>query len=165
MKAKYTYLFLDIDGVLNCSQSYQKSRKNGLRYCDLYEHIGIRNLLCLKYFCYNTPNLRIILSSSWRGLPLLEKKLKVLFKKYGIPYIFGRTPKLKTSYCRGDEIQLYMNKYDIKKNQIIIFDDDSDMGELIDRHIKTNFHFEGLCYRHLVQAWKLLENRKEENKI
>ena len=59
---------------------------------------------------------------------------------------------------RGEEIQQYMTENHIDKEQIIIFDDDRDMLHLSDRLIKTNFHYGGLCYRHLLRAWKMLEN-------
>lgn len=158
------YLFLDIDGVLNSVYSFRKDYINHIKYGDLYYAINKRNLYCLRYFCKHTPNLKIILSSSWRLHEHDKNKLKRIFEENDIPCISGITPQLRNkdrSSYRGEEIQHWMDEHHIKKEQIVIFDDESDMLHLSDRLVQTSFRYTltGLCYSHLQKAWNLFKEK------
>lgn len=159
MNCKKKYLFLDVDGVLNCSASFKKDKDNGVMFSDTWGDLNRRNLLCLKYFTSHTPNISIVLSSSWRGHELHERKLRMVFREMGIPEWIDITPKLHD--YRGKEIQWWMDEHSVKKKDIVIFDDDCDMLHLNDRLVKTSFRFDGLCYRHLKKAWEILEEKSE----
>lgn len=191
------YLFLDVDGVLNCLYSFKRD-KGEYDWENIWRDINLRNLKTLEYFIKHTPDkIHIILSSSWRNISSCRKRIYKLFEsetsmkiedmtinlnygtnlkiedvrsKEAIQYIkrFNvlekrQNYKLKVDRVyRGDEIQYYMDEHGIKKEDIIIFDDDCDMLHLNDRLIKTSFRFDGLSYRHLKQAWKLLYGSEKE---
>lgn len=178
------YLFLDVDGVLNCLYSFKRD-KGEYDWENIWRDINLRNLKTLEYFIKHTPDkIHIILSSSWRNISSCRKRIYKLFEsetsmkiedmtinlnygtnlkiedvrsKEAIQYIkrFNvlekrQNYKLKVDRVyRGDEIQYYMDEHGIKKEDIIIFDDDCDMLHLNDRLIKTSFRFDGLSYRHL----------------
>lgn len=191
------YLFLDIDGVLNCGYSFKRD-KGELDWGNIWRDINLRNLKTLEYFVKHTPDkIHIILSSSWRNIPACKKRIFKLFEtetnmkiedvtinlNYGSDlnikdvrceeakkYIENQNKSTKEKYrwnlergYRGDEIQYYLDKHGIAKENIIIFDDDCDMLHLNERLIKTSFRFDGLCYRHLIQAWELLYGRDKED--
>lgn len=158
------YLFLDVDGVLNNAYSFRKDYINNIKYNDLYYAINKRNLYCLRYFCKHTSNLKIILSSSWRLHEQDINNLKRIFEENDICCISSITPRLWNKdrrYYRGDEIQSWMDEHHVKTEQIVIFDDESDMLHLSDRLIQTSFHYAlgGLCYCHLKKAWELFKEK------
>lgn len=191
------YLFLDIDGVLNCLYSFKRD-KGDLDWEDIWRDINLCNLKTLEYFIKHTSGrIHIILSSSWRNLTTRKKCIFELFNSQTdmtiedvtVNLSYGTDLKIEKVRCedakkyienynklgqnishkldlnrayRGDEIQYYMDKHGIKKEDIIIFDDDCDMLHLNDRLIKTSFRFDGLSYRHLKQAWKLLYGSEKE---
>lgn len=171
---KDKYLFLDVDGVLNCEYSFKRDCEKRVKSTDIYYDLNKRNLFCLYCFIKEVPNIHIILSSSWRILDNRKQQLKNAFKEFQIPEFEDITPRLnyQRGRTRGNEIQKWMDKNNVQKEQIVIFDDESDMGHLKDRLVQTNFfypnrhkslHFDygecqgGLCYRHILKAWKLLE--------
>lgn len=117
-------IFLDIDGVLNV---YCQSRdKYG---CNFHQHF-IDNLKEI----IDTTNAKIVISSSWRMDGINTMKDMWSFRK--LPgTIIDVTPnlhyKISTSgvdidYCRGDEIQAWLDKHTDVTNYVIL-DDDSDM--------------------------------------
>lgn len=162
MMCKRKYLFLDVDGVLNSFRTFELDEKKGVKFLDTWGQLDRRNLLCLKYFTSPTPNISIVLSSSWRGHELHERKLLAVFKEVGIPEWIDITPRISPYIGRGNEIQSWMDKHGVNKEDIVIFDDDCDMLHLNDRLVKTSFIFflgGGLCYRHLKKAWEILEEK------
>ena len=66
------------------------------------------------------------------------------------------TPIINNQHIRGDEIRLYLCEHKEIDNFIII-NDDSDMGEYIDRLVKTNTYV-GFTYNDYVRALHLLNN-------
>jgi hypothetical protein len=140
-------LFLDIDGVLNSVQSsfYNQRRieRNELR-CDedngplLHQHlcpISVSNLNCL---LEEFPDIRIVISSTWRKYKSVEQ-LKVVLRKNGLLYVdkvIGKTPVLDGKE-RGYEIQEWLDKHP-ETTHFVILDDDSDMVHLKDHWIGTN---------------------------
>lgn len=101
-------LFLDIDGVLNCETTTQ--RHNGI--------IGIdpRMALLVRKILTDVPDLKVVLSSSWRlaehngSLEEVEKKVCKLFDhtpRFTTPP--GMTDSLYAS--RGREIQAWLDDH------------------------------------------------------
>ena len=124
-------IFLDIDGVLNSSQSaayWYRLYKRGLnpipgafmRVCP----IAYSNLLTILEKC---PDVRIVLSSTWRIHEDYKEKLRdadvdpdVLGK------IIDRTP-IHLSSGRGNEINQWLENHPEVDDFIIIDDDSFDM--------------------------------------
>ena len=123
-------IFLDIDGVLNTTKTYEETHGVRKIYNKLIKEnndldlmiklqlleIDYNKLIILKEII-NKTNAKIVITSSWRLLriyPLIEDYLI----KFGLP-IIGTTKKLKN---RGEEIADYCNENNVK-NYIIIDDE------------------------------------------
>lgn len=123
-------IFLDIDGVMNHNNFFQRSRLHmGQEFCP----VAVRNLREI----IKRTDAKIVLSSTWRkGLSVGD--IKTLFSWYDLDkYVVGKTPVLDEQ-IRGHEIQLFMDMlhhpiYPIES--FIIIDDDDDMGDLLPRLI------------------------------
>jgi len=152
------YLFLDVDGVLNCLWSFKLDRKRNLDSSSRHSELHPRNLFCLKYFIKHTPNLSIVLTSTWRNYEFLENKLRENFEEFGVSLYISKTPRIPQRKNRGEEIEKWMSEHDVHKSQIVIFDDELIRGPLEDRHVQTSFRFGGLCLKHLKKAWEILED-------
>lgn len=124
------YIFLDFDGVLNSHQHVlevleaEKLRGekgppgvNPGEAADLiYEadvraiayNLDPRNIWNLKFILQNIPDIKIVLSTTWR-LQYSMGALKEGLRRHGIPpdSVVGKTPK-KMSSSRADEIGLYL---------------------------------------------------------
>jgi len=172
-------IFLDIDGVLNTSETYDKIyRSKG--FLGIYD-IEIDNfrLEYLKQIIEQT-DAKIVLSSSFRYffakennkiIPtnLKSKKVYDLFNRYGIE-IYDTTPTEKQS--REEEIEFWLANRDDIESFIIIDDDPSMFENLLDKLIQTSrvrlnylmsFMKEsfGLCERHIPEIVDRL-NKKEK---
>lgn len=103
-------LFLDIDGVVNCSSTRQRHR--GM--------IGIDPLLAFRVgkIVLDTE-CTVVLSSSWRNWP--EGVDEVRHQVYEI---YDVTPNLKSGF-RGDEVKAWLDKHP-EVERYAILDDDSD---------------------------------------
>lgn len=119
-KEKIKVLFLDIDGVVNCSSTYKKSE-----YWPLDQYMAfLVGKIVLDTDC------KVVLSSSWRhhndGTKEVEKRIcKLLDTTSDIPRPTGNG----VDFCqRGKEINAWLknneNKYNIIKYAIL--DDDRD---------------------------------------
>jgi HAD domain in Swiss Army Knife RNA repair proteins len=142
-------LFLDFDGVLNSAQfarlqhrNWVKDKLNPRPYRDEFCPICCSNLL---WVIEKNPDLKIVISSSWRlGTPLEE--LQALLERHGIPgiLIIGKTPHLvnpgEPTVPRGLEIQKWLDDHkELDVERFCIVDDDSDMEHLSPLHVKTDF--------------------------
>lgn len=118
MKWTHPILFLDIDGVLNCS--------NGVQSRILEEKIQLLNLIYAKTFC------KVVISSTWRlhsSLTVLQEEFKA--RGYNGP-IVDITPTLRLTdpelhIPRGLEIHAYISKHSIGRHSYAILDDCNDM--------------------------------------
>lgn len=130
---KNLYVFLDIDGVLNNKQAFQKNR-------DTMFVLSDENL---KVYQYLIDQLRqyykviIILSSTWRMSEIGMQKLSQKAIEYPALKIDKKIPD--SFECRQDEILKYVNDHYMNKEEILIIDDASIDNELSNRHIKTDF--------------------------
>ena len=170
-------IFLDIDGVLNTKETYDKIyRSKG--FLGMYDiEIDKFRLEYLKKIIDNT-DAKIVLSSSFRCFftqengkivptNLKSKKVYDLFSKYGIE-IYDTTP-IK-SYSREEEIKAWLSNRDDIENFIIIDDDGDAFCQFYDKLIQTSkvrqnylltFMKEsfGLCERHIAEIVDRLNNK------
>jgi hypothetical protein len=151
-------IFLDIDGVLNSNDWYVKTRGvGGYNGGDVDpECIELINDLI------DATGAKIIMSSSWRSD--YENSCEYLYDN-GLycDAIIGKTPHfcytcqnddIRSTLCRGNEIQYVLESKDI--TSYVIFDDDQDM--LYSQ--KDNFihidYMHGITKEHIEQAIKIL---------
>ena len=154
-RMKEKYIFLDVDGVLNSQDTFISSQINNLDPDDPYYELDKGNLSYISQLFSHHPDAHVVLSSSWRGNPILEDRLMHAFDDFSIPFPIGRTPRLRSS--RGSEIEEWMNRNNVDKSQILIIDDESDMGNLKDRLIQTSFYKGGFGQRELEKAIRMLD--------
>ncbi len=104
-------------------------------------------------------DLKIVISSMWRiGRSLAE--LKKIAKKSGLDEtaIIGVTPMFRGREFdteRGHEIAAWMAKHDVKEEDVVIIDDDSDMVHLMHRLVLTD-SYDGLGFRKALEVAKML---------
>lgn len=164
-------IFLDVDGVLNSKQSFEKTRKQypnkEIRFDTPHpDHITWLNKIT------DATGAKLVISSCWRNefsvmgwnryFDLLDVHADVI----------GKTPKLD-SY-RGTEIQCWLLEHQSKiikyadsswyiykepVESFVILDDDSDMENLLPYLVKTNNEI-GLTEEDADKAIKILNNIK-----
>ena len=173
-------IFLDIDGVLNTEETYDRIyRSKG--FIGIYDvEIDNFRLEYLKQIIDQT-DAKIVLSSSFRHFfakennkivptNLKSKKVYDSFSKYGME-IYDITPTQKRS--REEEIKSWLSNRDDVENFIIIDDDGDSFYELHDKLIQTSkvrqnylltFMKEsfGLCERHIIE---IVDRLNKKNKV
>ena len=147
-------IFLDIDGVLN-------SRHFILKMQGLFDNPAHQidpDAVARLNKITDATGAFIVVSSTWR-LPFVIfnniQGLKDLLQDHHItgPFL-GATPN--SDGPRGNQIQDWLDSHmDLHVDSFIILDDDSDMGALTSRLIKTTFD-DGLQDSHVAQAIALL---------
>lgn len=177
-------IFLDLDGVLNCDQTfldYIYIKKNDLplnMYYQIHENgsngfalpIDEEKVQILGEIVKLT-DAKVVLSSSHRadwkdGKEKLQfsksKALLYLFEKYNIEVI-GITPYITNGLVgsRQDEIKTYLNQHTEVESFCVIDDDDFDLHSLKDFLVKTTRHKNeidegGLQKRHVDEVVKIL---------
>ena len=131
-------IFLDIDGVLNSHEWFEKREKIELTEENyMAQDIDPAALQRFQTLLADT-GASVVLSSSWRKLPE-----RVEYLKKHVCDIIAITPSC-TSGIRGAEIDMWMNKHltseEKENSKYAIIDDDSDM--LIwqkDKFFQTSF--------------------------
>lgn len=135
-------LFLDIDGVLNNFKDRNFGKSLSKASCE-----NLNTLL------KKVPDLKIVISSAWRhnGLEFMKEMLNEnnIDGKRVID-ITGNENGI-----RGYQIQCWLDRNPEVTNCVII-DDDSDMGELMNKLVKTN-SFVGLTSKAVEQAEEVLK--------
>jgi hypothetical protein len=160
-------IFLDIDGVLNISQTFidihKEWKQTAIRRIEIDE-FRVELLADL----VKETNSKIVLSSSWRMYwiePISNKaeEINEMFSKYGLE-IYSITPRCKSS-LRQDEIDLWLSEHD-NIESFVIFDDDSfDLQKYIDtRLIKTSFTKDGEMIMNMDDCCGLLPEHIEKAK-
>lgn len=141
-------LFLDFDGVINP----HSHRADGA----MFSKAACKNLnLLLK----KVPELKIVVSSSWRIHGL--SAVKDILKSNGIDVkrVIDITGDEKG--IRGNQIKAWLDRHK-KVSNFAILDDDSDMGELAPRLVKTN-GFVGLTESEVNKVVELLDKYDKMN--
>jgi len=159
-------IFLDIDGVLNCAESFKKRMKLvAKRELDYHRfdwpsfpYVGHLNSII------EATNAKIVISSTWRLLHPLDGNdfsgrctsgLRDIFKLTGIlGEIIDKTPEFINRF-RGYEIKAWLKDHPEVKNYVII-DDSSDMLEdQMNNFVKTTWE-KGLQQEHADKAIGIL---------
>lgn len=139
-------LFLDFDGVLNTF-----TQRN---FGEQFSPGACKNL---KSLLRRVPDLKIVVSSAWRMWGL--EYVKATLKKNGINSDRVIDITGQENGNRGYQIQCWLNKHP-EVTSFVIIDDESDMGELMNKLVKTS-SFIGLTEKEVLQAVELLNNQKE----
>ena len=189
-------IFLDIDGVLNgwdlseyikyniwnivpCKKIRNFIRRRLSHYVD----IDRKRVKRLSQICKKT-GAKVVLSSSWKNRLIDDsgeryydndtiKLFWNLMDKYHIE-IIGKTPMIRESHKREDEIKAWLSEYDGKiENYIILDDEDSDLQSFVGNHLIKTSHkdyagyicyserkWSGLTKAHVNQAISILNNKK-----
>lgn len=133
------YIFLDVDGVLNNTAAFILNKKTIYILSDenLTAYQVLINKLRVKY------DLKIILSSTWRGFKTGINKLNKYSKKYN-GLLFNDVTQGGHDR-RENEILIYCDNHGILYDDILIIDDEPINNVLKNRHLKTN-SFDGLRF-------------------
>lgn len=139
-------LFLDVDGVLNHEETFLDRKREDMiapecaaRLFGLLERTGAK----------------VVLSSSWRGLPGLEARLE----KAGVmAHVISRTPHNVTNdQVRGHEIEAWLMSHPTPPTRYAIVDDESDMlPEQLPFFVQTDFRKGGLLDEHVAKLEQIL---------
>ena len=156
-------IFLDIDGVLNCSTSKSFCHDD---LCGIIHGIDSDKVKRLAKIVEAT-NAKIVLSSDWRvgwekhymtRKPSHAKYLDNHLKKKGNITIFDKTPLFHSGYWRGEEILTYLRSHPDITNYVILddtlFEDFSDKE--ISEHLVLTDHKVGLTDGGVEKAIKIL---------
>lgn len=135
-------LFLDIDGVLNSAQSADYWNDHGKDNGGLspsnpdFCPIACNNLR--RFFKYR-PEVRIVVSSTWRLGRTVEELNQLMVGSVGLPdgLVIDKTPSMRDG-VRGGEIAYWL-KHNPGCEKFAIIDDDSDMSELLPHLLHTNW--------------------------
>lgn len=119
-------LFLDVDGVLNNFHQRNFGETMSPPSCDALNSILDR-----------VPDLKIVISSSWRmwGTDYMQK----LLEKNGIKDAASKVVDItgQEQGIRGYQIQCWLDR-NPSVTKFVILDDESDMGPLLSKLVKTN---------------------------
>lgn len=163
-------LFLDFDGVLNSHQSahfWHNKRDQSKWENEMYTAWqGFPKEYLAQEFCpiamsnveelvRRVPDLKIVVSSSWRLGETVESLKKILYpSKLIADAIIDVTPRFGGE-ARGHEIHDWLTKH-VEVTKFVIVDDDEDMVHLSNRLVRTdNYH--GFTFRDMIKAQEMLE--------
>lgn len=142
-------LFLDIDGVLNSERYYHSDEwknisskiNNGEQKYSPHFLIDKKSIEVLNNLIKSMPDLSIIISSTWKRYGRYEQTKEYLIQN-GFRFesqIIDCTPELNSlKYCRGDEIQLWLNKHLDVSNYCIIDDDNDMLSTQLENFVQIN---------------------------
>jgi hypothetical protein len=159
-------VFLDVDGVLNAGRRVNKGTM-GFELIDWALPHAIVHINRIT----RVTGAKLVISSTWR-IGKTIKELRQMFAEVGIEGdIVGKTERGPCSWhvnrgypnCaeghRGGEIADWLRNYKAINGEdieaFVILDDDSDMGDLSDRHIKTAYD-RGITRRECDRAIQML---------
>jgi len=193
-KKKMKIIFLDIDGVLNTVRGTLETRKRwnvlpSLKHSGhtRFDAMAVQNLneLC------RISGARIVLSSCWKYTYYNYKQMmrsirfaqELMDEQRITGKVIGVTPTINRgrewhgkSIGRGREIRLWLmrHKKQYKITRYVILDDDSDfLQHQKSHHVKTKYDGEGLDWKSVLLALKILrqcrsfpklERKKNESK-
>ena len=155
---KTVFLFLDFDGVLIHEKEIVENKNDGF---------APSTMELLKDFVEQREkeDIQIVISSSLRLGESLEA-IKGKFEPFGLAdKVVGMTPFKGYGSARGDEIRAFLEETDIPYMDFIIFDDNHDMGDYINRLVQTEGEI-GLSERDIARAERLIDalHRLHESK-
>lgn len=116
-------LFLDFDGVLNSEASFRwEIRKKTAQVNNTLSPIACSNL---QYVLDKCPELKIVISSTWRLLHTMDE-LKAKLAEYGVDSsrVIDQTPNTFSRH-RGREIGMWLEDHP-EVERFVVLDDDRD---------------------------------------
>ena len=170
-------MFLDFDGVLNSHQSatfWHNKRDQSKWENEMYSSWQgtlkeyIAHEFCpiamsnMEELCRRVPDLKIVISSTWRLGETVDTLKKILHVAPQIAdKIIGVTPAgLKTS--RGEEINEWMNRnIHLNIEEYVIVDDDSDMMPHQIEHFVNTSELHGFLYGDMQWALRILKEGQQ----
>ena len=163
-------LFLDFDGVLNSNQSatfWHNKRDQSKWESEMYQGwAGTLKEYVAMEFCpialsnmeelmRRVPDLKIVVSSTWRIGETVESLKKILAPAPLVANaIISTTPVNKNRGARGLEIQAWLDKHPDVENFVIV-DDDSDMEHLSESLVHTS-SLHGFQFADILWAQRIL---------
>lgn len=154
-------IFLDIDGVLNSVESMHRKHNlnQKVRSADRTQDTDFpcEFLVANLNQIIKDTDAKIVVSSTWRigkSIQDLREILMVAGVHKANEIVIGKTPLMR-DVIRGIEIQDWINQFQPELKSFVILDDDSDMGTLMNKLVKTNSQ-KGLTIENVMQAIKLL---------
>jgi len=155
-------LFLDIDGVLNSSEFlthqffkfYKFPAEDNCEFA--LQQIDEKAVQRLNRLFEVYPDLRIVLSSTWRKLYPLSI-LQELLEKKGLKknVVIGQTPTRLSDRIRGYEIKEWLDDHS-EVDKFVILDDDANMISLLSHLIRTNYE-KGLTEKDVDKVLNILQ--------
>lgn len=160
--SSYDYvIFLDIDGVLNHKQFYEKKKellyKSHIKLPFPFDSFDVNIIHNLNKFWKVHSDVKLVISSSWRWNSDLEKILKQVGLSKKIDNI---TPTIISNH-RGEEIEMFVKKHKVKNYAII--DDIDDMLEHQKEHLVLCDDKVGLTIENIETVIDILNLKKENN--
>lgn len=145
-------LFLDVDGVLNNEEVFVSRRYGAAPVCPE---------CCGRLFrLLDATGAKVVLSSSWRGIPNLERRLRDrgVFRYVHKDKRTGHL-SINSDTRRGQEIAEWLSRHPEVKRYAIV-DDDSDMlPEQQQFFVQTDFKT-GLLDEHVTQLAVILDAKQ-----
>lgn len=116
-------IFLDIDGVCNSHQHFLMTEyisETGIERMN--NDTCLHNLWNLKFILKNVPDLKIVISSTWREVYSFES-IKSWLKFWGISKnrVIGKTPVIRHG-DRAEEIKTWINENKVKGTWLVLDD-------------------------------------------
>ena len=126
-------IFLDVDGVLNNGTWAIEMFDKGIRvyHDDLLFEPSLEQLRRI----LDSTGAVIVVSSSWRQIPVAYLHLQEWLEKFGME-IYDKTPYVGGE--RGDDITAWFNRHPGDWKYVIL-DDDDDMGVHMPHLVRTSF--------------------------
>lgn len=147
-------IFLDIDGVMVTGKVMHS-------FTGVFPDFSQTCVACLNDLTRRT-GAKLVISSTWRWAHPKYLDLIQFLKDQGVEAeVVGMTPRVTAigslAESRGFEISSWLE--DNPVDSFVILDDDDDMGELLDKLVKTEFD-DGLLPPHVERAQEILDMRE-----
>lgn len=159
-------IFLDFDGVIFSMSGCIYARSvSGQERLPEYVLDPVA-LSLLEYLLDKMPEIRIVISSTWRLGHTIEQLQKILGEKIG-SRVIGATPKLDG--YRGHEIKQFLDNWNefyrgSKVEDFVIIDDDRDMNPYMGHLIWTD-SMNGFTSRNLIEVETYFKMKPLEKKL
>ena len=159
--ASYDYvIFLDIDGVLNHKQFFEKKKellfKNNIQLTFPFDSFDVNIIHNLNKFWEKYTDVKLVISSSWRW----NSDLKEVLKKVGLrKKIDNITPTIIKNH-RGEEIDIFIKRHNVQNYAII--DDIDDMLEYQKEHLVLCDDNVGLTKENIEKVIEILNLKNNE---
>lgn len=154
------YLFLDMDGVLNSTQSsiyFWRTMHNRMCFISGFEELCPIACSNLNHLLEKFPEAKVVISSTWRlHFKITEwgEKMKDICPAI-VGRVIDRTPRLgrlTEGVQRGEEIYKWLEDNGALNDPYLVLDDDSDMDKVRANFIKTDPNI-GLSWNNIMEAF------------